>query len=137
MDGRFLRRQRSRTIPVYTYFCDPCDEPAERTLPISRYDEPQTCETCGGSLRRTVARTNFNLAGDGWPSKNIRVKDQMAAKNRVLDAKMAEKKNDGVGIKLTPNVGGEVTGTWREAAQLAASQGKDPTGYVAKASKEP
>ena len=60
----------------------------------------------------------------------------MATKNRRLDAKTEEMKRDAPGVSLVPNVGGERTDSWAEAGRLAASQGKDPSGYEAKAKTE-
>lgn len=116
-------------MPIYTYRCDPCELDFEQQLPLARYDEPQPCPTCTLIARKTVTQISFTLKGDGWAGKANRVKGQMAEKNQRLDAKTAEMKGDGAGVKLVPNVGGERTDTWKEAGKLAASKGKDPTGY--------
>ena len=119
-------------MPVYTYFCDTCETAFERALPLVRYDESQLCADCRSPARKTVAPVNFNLPGDGWASKDGRISRQMAAKNNRLDAKQNERRQDGSGISLVPNVGGERVDNWSEASKLAASQGKDTTGYASR-----
>ena len=123
-------------MPIYTYACDACEQDFEQVLPLSRYDEPQACPSCGETARKTVAPVGFILAGDGWASKNGRVAKQMAEKNRRLDSKQRELKNDGPGVSLVPNVGGERVDSWSEAAKLAKSKGKDTSGYEKMASKD-
>lgn len=114
-------------MPVYCYECSECGE-FDRRLPLAEYDSPQTCE-CGLPAKKIITHINFNLVGDDWPSKAIKINGQMAAKNRRLDAKMAERKREAPPSKLVPNVGGVETGTWKEAADYAASQGKDRSSY--------
>lgn len=116
-------------MPIYTYACDVCEIPFEQTLPLSRYDEPQACPSCGATARKTVAPVSFVLAGDGWVSKNGRVAAQMAEKNRRLGAKQEERRRDSPGVKLAPNVGGERVDSWSDAQKLAKSQGKDASSY--------
>jgi putative FmdB family regulatory protein len=123
-------------MPIYTYACDACEQDFEQVLPLSRYDEPQACPSCGETARKTVAPVGFILAGDGWASKNGRVAKQMAEKNRRLDSKQREMKHDGPGVRLAPNVGGERVDSWSEAAKLAKSKGKDTSGYEKMAAKE-
>lgn len=83
----------------------------------------------------TVPYVTF--AGDGWASKNNRIKGQMRAKNKRLDAKERERKGDGAGgVSLAPNVDGKRTDSWSDAVKLAKSQGKDTTGYQNYARKE-
>ena len=123
-------------MPIYTYHCDPCELDFEKFLPMSQYADPQNCPECEAIARKTVAPTNFTLKGDDWVSKAGRVKKQMEAKNRRLDAKQNEFKQDAPGIKLVPNVGGERVDSWKEAGKLAASQGKDSSGYDKLAAKK-
>ena len=126
-------------MPTYTYHCDACDEPFEKVLPMSRYDEPQDCPTCTeGPARRTLtaaAGGGFILKGDGWASKNNRVAGQMRRKNQRLDSKKQERKQE-AGIKLVPNVEGERTESWSDAAKLAQSKGKKTSGYTQRAASE-
>jgi putative FmdB family regulatory protein len=123
-------------MPIYEYQCVACDDQFDRMLPIACYKDPQDCPECGGATKRLVSAVNFNLTGDGWASKNGRIKKQMAEKNRRLDAKQAEMKRDAPGMTLAPNVEGERVDTWSEAASLAKSKGKDSSGYEKRASKE-
>jgi putative FmdB family regulatory protein len=123
-------------MPTYTYRCESCTLDFEKFLPMSRFREPQACPECGASpATKTVTATNFILKGDGWAGKNNRIRGQMAKKNQRLAQKENEYKKD-AGIKLAPNVGGQRVDSWSEASKLAASQGKDTSGYDSLARKE-
>ena len=125
-------------MPTYAYKCEKCGEEFEKLLPISQYKEPQSCTNCGHSpaKRMIVGGTGFILRGDGWAGKNLKIKRQMRDKNRRLDAKQNEMKRDAPSVTLAPNVGGERVDSWSEAAKLAKSKGKDPSGYQKLARKE-
>lgn len=125
-------------MPFYTYHCDKCDEPFEKMLPMSQYDSPQGCPNCGdeGPARKTINAVGVIFKGDGWVGKDLKIGRQMAEKNRRLDSKQEERKRDSQGISLTPNVGGERTETWSDAAKLAKSKGKNTEGYEKRAQTE-
>lgn len=116
-------------MPIYEYQCESCDHQFQKMLPVSQCSDPQACGECGSGSRKLISSVNFNLAGDGWAGKNDRIKRQMAAKNKRLDAKQAEMKRDAPGMTLAPNVNGERVDSWSEASRLAKSKGKDTTGY--------
>ena len=118
-------------MPTYAYTCPNCHASFEKSIPIADRDAPQEC-ICGGTATKTLTPLNFVLKGDGWPGKNIKIRGQMAAKNQRL----ASKERDLPTQRLVPNVGGEETDTWSEAKQLAASKGKDTTGYDTQIRKE-
>jgi putative FmdB family regulatory protein len=128
--------REAEPLPTYAYRCDKCEDDFDRILPMSRYDEPQMCETCGETARKLVVPVSFNLSGDDWPSKNGRVSKQMRDKNTRLGAKQDARKKDGSGISLVPNVGGERVESWGEAQKLAGSKGKDTTSYDSKVRQE-
>ncbi len=116
-------------MPVYSYECDACNTPFDEMVPLARYDEPQPCPSCGTLCSKVMTAVGFNLVGDGWVGKNLRVDGQMRKKNERLDRKQNEFKMDGGVPSLVPNVGGERVDSWGEAAKLAKSKGKDTTGY--------
>lgn len=122
-------------MPTYEYICETCNIPFERVLPVSRCDEPQTCD-CGGLGRKQISMPSFVLKGDDWTSKNLRVRGQMADKNRRLDQKQTEQKREQPGVKLVPNVDGERVDSWSEAKKLAADKGKNVESYDAKIREE-
>jgi putative FmdB family regulatory protein len=122
-------------MPTYTYVCTSCETPFERSLSISRFDEPQSCEDCGAPGKRTIPMPNFILKGDGWAGKNIKIAGQMAAKNRVLDKKQEDRKRNPA-VRLSPNVDGERVDSWGDAQRLAASRGKNTESYDAKVREE-
>lgn len=119
-------------MPTYEYLCEGCNRKFEEIRPISEYDAPVSCPECGGAGKKLVSRCNFNLPGDDWPSKNGRIKRQMAAKNRRLDAKAKDLPK----VSLVPNVGGEQTDSWAEAQKLAKSKGKVSDSYTPLVEKE-
>lgn len=112
-------------MPAYTYRCSTCQVVFDRSLPLARYQEPQTC-ACGASAERVLEPVGVILKGDGWPGKNLKIRGQMAQKNRRL----SDKAKDAPTTALVPNVGGDETGTWTEAQKKAASEGKDPMTYT-------
>lgn len=120
-------------MPTYEYDCAECSLNFERILRMSESDTPQSCPTCGKPARKMISSTSFVLKGDSWPGKAIRVKGQMASKNRRLDAKMKERPSP---VTLAPNVNGEEVGSWAEAQKLAADKGKDTSTYEPLVAKE-
>jgi len=123
-------------MPTYEYKCPTCEASIERTMPLKEFSQPQTC-ACGATLERLIpSGLGMVLKGDGWPGKAMKVNGQMAAKNRRLGAKSAEKAKDAPGLKLVPNVGGEQVESWSEARSMAASLGKDTSTYEPLVQKE-
>lgn len=125
-------------MPTYDYTCTSCEHDFDLFLKMSQSDDPQTCPACGTTpvKRRITLGAGFILAGDGWAGKNIRVANQMASKNRHLDAKQDEMKRDAPAVTLVPNVAGERVGSWAEAQSLASSKGKDASTYTDVVRKE-
>ena len=124
-------------MPTYEFRCKACGHEFEKLMPMSQCEEVQSCPHCGEApaLKLISGGSGFILKGDGWTGKNIKVSRQMAEKNRVLGRKQETKKKE-QGISLVPNVHGERTGSWSDASKLAASQGKDTSGYEKMAAKE-
>ena len=119
-------------MPVYEYKCEECGHEFERTMRLAEYRkrEPQSCDQCHSEKTFRIFTTcNFNLVGDDWPGKSIRVNNQMATKNRRLSVKQNERKREEPVAKLVPNVDGERTDTWADAQKLAADKGKDTESY--------
>jgi len=98
-------------------------------------DAPQVCPECLTQVTKSISVTDFVLAGDGWPGKNLKIKGQMGRKNR----KVSRKQKDhwaGKTPTLTPNVGGEQVDSWSEAKKLAGSKGKNTGSYEPSIRKE-
>jgi len=83
-------------MPVYSFQCEgeDCGQDFDLTLPMSSHAKVQNCPECSHSSKRLINAVSFVLKGDGWAGKNLRVKKQMAAKNRRLDIKQNERKRD-------------------------------------------
>jgi hypothetical protein len=103
---------------------------------MSESSAVQSCSSCGGEGKRRFSLPNFVLKGDGWVGKNLRIKSQMAEKNRKLGKKQEELKRDAPGVRLVPNVEGERVDSWSEAQKLASSKGKNTESYAAKVREE-
>lgn len=121
-------------MPIYGYACPSCAHEFDRRLPISQYNEPQPCPECGTEAKKQISAPNFNLVGDDWPGKANRINSQMAEKNKRLSARQAA--NHGAPARLVPNVEGERTDSWSDAAKLAKDKGKDTSGYERMAATE-
>ena len=52
-------------MPIYEYQCESCDQ---RTEAIQRFNDPplETCEACGGDLRKLISAPAFQFKGSGW-----------------------------------------------------------------------
>lgn len=118
-------------MPIYTFRCSTCEKTFDKGLSRENRTEPQVC-ACGGEAQQTVSDVGFVMKGDGWVGKNMKIKEQMAAKNARLTQKGREKLRDAPGMTLVPNVAGERVDSWQEAKRLAASLGKDTSSYDAK-----
>lgn len=123
-------------MPTYEYECEKCAICFERVVPLSRFDEIQTCESCSSPAKRLISLSGVVFKGDGWASKNNRVAGQMRDKNRRVSARQEVLKREGPGVSLAPNVNGERTSSWSDAAKLAASQGKNVESYAPKIREE-
>ncbi len=125
-------------MPTYNYKCPDCGSAFEGIARISQSSDPKPCTACGGVAQRafTAPENGFVLNGSDWPGKNLRVRNEMQAKNERLDRKQAILKRERPGLTLAPNVGGERVESWSDATKLAASKKLDTSGYEALARKE-
>jgi putative FmdB family regulatory protein len=122
----------------YQYKCSQCDTEYECRIPMDDHAIPQPCPECGVENPKLFKpTTNMIFKGDGWSTKNERIKNQMRKKNAKLDARSEEMKRDtNVGGRLAPNVDGERVDSWSDAQKLAKSKGKDTSSYEPLVSKE-
>ena len=126
-------------MPEYSFRCsDPdCAASFSRVLAIVNRNAPQDCPECGEPAEKQVSPgVGGVLRGDVWPGKNMTVKRQMAERRARVGEREYQLKMDGPQVRLTPNVDGEQVDSWSDAARLAASKGKDPSGYERKARLE-
>lgn len=122
-------------MPTYSYKCPACDADFEKVVPFSEARAAQTCE-CGQQAARSLVAVNFMLKGDDWAGKNIKIRGQMAQKNRVLETKQSEQKRHMASMQLAPNVDGERVDSWADAKKLAADRGKATATYDALIQRE-
>ncbi len=52
-------------MPIYEYQCQSC---SQRTEAIQRISDPplETCDECGGALRKLLSAPAFQFKGTGW-----------------------------------------------------------------------
>jgi len=124
-------------MPTYDYKCPICSAVKEVLHRI--VEDPEiTCDECGARdiksvMTRLISGGYFNLGSTetmAWKEKRYRVK-----KNAKLEMRQMERYGQAAGT-LVPNVGGEVTDTWEDAAKLARDKGKDSLTYAPKVVEE-
>jgi len=121
-------------MPTFEYQCRVC---GRGVIEVQRIPNlPCPAERCDGTCKQLIGGIGFVLKGDGWYGKNQKLKGQMSRKNQKLDARTAELKKDAPPCTLVPNVAGEQTDSWSDAAKLAKDKGLDSSGYNIKATKE-
>ena len=50
-------------MPVYEYYCEPCQHLYDSLRPLSRRDEPAPCPKCGESGQRQLSTFGFKYEG--------------------------------------------------------------------------
>ena len=97
---------------------------------VAQMNDPRPCPECGSECARDPALTMPYVVfkGDGWVDKNLRIKKQMASKNRTMDQRMRDHVKPAPG--MVPNYKGQDTGTWAEAQNLAAADKKDSNSFA-------
>lgn len=116
-------------MPVYEFRCDSCGHKFDVVLKLVDNKSQQFCVRCGGKTQKIVSRVNFNLSGDNWPSKALRIKEQGLKRREAVSKKMEEKVRYEPMPSLVPNVDGQIAGSWEDASKLAKSRGKDHSTY--------
>jgi len=52
-------------MPIYEYECQSCGNIVEHWQKIT--DPPlETCESCGGKMKKLISQSTFHLKGSGW-----------------------------------------------------------------------
>ncbi len=52
-------------MPIYEYECQSCGTVVEHWQKVS--DPPlETCEACGGKMKKLISQSTFHLKGSGW-----------------------------------------------------------------------
>lgn len=110
-------------MPVYSFKCADCRKLFDINASYSEYKKGgHACPKCGGTHVerdfRKVAVDSF-LRGEGWAGKLIKENAYRKKRSAEMDQRMRERHTT---PKLTPNVGGEVVGSWEEASKLARAK---------------
>jgi len=121
----------------YHYKCSDCNHEYTCNVPMSEHKIPQPCPECSTeNMKLFKPCVNHVFKGDGWSTKNERIKKQMRKKNEKLDARTNEMKRDAHNVTLAPNVDGERVDSWTDAQKLAKSKGKETKSYEQHIAKE-
>lgn len=118
-------------MPLYQYSCT-CGEKKDVLRSFTDTSE-QVC-LCGLGMTKDFAPSMLGHVRGSTPAKAYKEKRVRAKRNAELGVKQIERY--GCGSSLVPNVDGEETGSWSDAAKLAKEGGKDTSQYVALAAVE-
>lgn len=87
-------------MPIYEYACTAC---GERTEAKQSFDDPplETCEICGGKLRKLYSPVGVVFKGSGFYSTDAksRSKSSSATKDSSSGASSEKKTDSGAGAK--------------------------------------
>lgn len=124
-------------MPLYRHECQECTNEFDVMCSIDDRKKSHECEFCGAvNSKNLITGCNFNLPGDEWVSKNLRVQKQMEGRRVKAKEKAGEQAREQPGMTLAPNVEGERTESWADAQQLARDKGKDPNSYTQMVARE-
>jgi putative FmdB family regulatory protein len=95
-----VRDERIPRMPIYEYACTAC---GERTEAKQGFDDPplETCEICGGKLRKLYSPVGVVFKGSGFYSTDARTKKGSGAKPEKKDGGKASKSDGASGDKPT------------------------------------
>jgi putative FmdB family regulatory protein len=80
-------------MPIYEYKCSECGHITEAWQKFS--DQPlNTCELCGGPVRKIISQNTFHLKGSGWYVTDYTSKSS-GNKPAKTDQKQKATKDDG------------------------------------------
>lgn len=106
-------------------------------MSISEHDSVSVvCPECEGLSKQLISMPNVIFKGDGWTDKNDRIRNQMKTNQQKASKRQLERKVEGPGVRLVPNVEGERVASWSEAKKLAEDKGKVSSTYDAMIHKE-
>ncbi|MEA2026991.1 MAG: zinc ribbon domain-containing protein [Chloroflexota bacterium] len=66
-------------MPLYDYRCAECDRVVEVMHSIHG-SGPETCETCGGAMRKLLSTPAIHFKGSGWAKKDAAAASAKKAK---------------------------------------------------------
>lgn len=82
-------------MPIYEYACTAC---GERTEAKQSFDDPplETCEVCGGKLRKLYSPVGVVFKGSGFYSTDAKAKSKSGSTTKDSSSSSStEKKTDG------------------------------------------
>jgi putative FmdB family regulatory protein len=84
-------------MPTYDYKCTKCGNEQEEIHQFHLKPEIK-CIRCNEICERLFTTSGFVFKGDGSPSQNFRMKDQMNKKSQRMKTKMFERESSGEGV---------------------------------------
>lgn len=78
-------------MPIYEFFCEDCGTVVEQQFTIAKRPDTIKCD-CGKKAKRQISSCSWMLkgAGDGWPSQQLRRKNEMTKNNEAAGKRGAE-----------------------------------------------
>ena len=86
-------------MPTYDYRCTACDREVEVMHGISE-SGPQTCEDCGGAMRKALSSPAIHFKGSGWAKKDAAAATAKKAPPKASSASSAEDAGSGAEAKV-------------------------------------
>ena len=84
-------------MPTYDYKCVKCGNEQEEIHGFNAKLEIK-CSICNENCERLFTTQGFHFSGEGSPSQNFRMKDQMNKKSQRMKTKMTERESAGEGV---------------------------------------
>lgn len=108
-------------MPLYDYRCTACDREVEVMHGINEQG-PQTCEHCGGAMRKALSPPAIHFKGSGWAKKDA----ASASKSKPKSSTSTEKTSATSTEKATGD--GAKTSTGSTASSETKSTAASSTG---------
>lgn len=110
-------------MPLYDYRCKECDRVVEVMHGIHE-SGPETCETCGGAMRKLLSTPAIHFKGSGWAKKDAAAASAKKAKPKAGSSSAATSPTDKSGSDGAKKSGSDKTtsaGDGAKPSKTAAS----------------
>lgn len=103
-------------MPIYEYACTACGERVEAK---QSFDDPplETCEICGGKLRKLYSPVGVVFKGSGFYSTDTKKKSSSGSSSKSSDSKSSS--------TTTSSSGGSGSGTSTGSGTTSSSSSKE------------
>ena len=73
---------------LYAYRCSACHKEFDESFSMGKAVDVVPCPTCGNDGKRSFSRMSFVLKGGGFPSSDLRFKNEMTKRNAEAGRRM-------------------------------------------------